>query len=187
MTKPSVLVMYTDQQRYDTLGVNGNSLIQTPNLDRLGEQGVTFHNAHVTNPLCVPSRVGFFTGRHTHATMSYHNVIRMDDSEREFVSLLKDNGYTTALIGKDHCFGHGRDRMVFDYLSLAGHMCFKPPRNPREREVNEVHAGAFWVPYKKHEIPPDEDVSGKLCLEACDYIAVNHDRPFFLWLSMPEP
>ena len=192
MKNPNILVIYTDQQRYDTLGINGNPLIRTPNLDRFGRQGVNFHNAHVSCPLCVPSRVGFFTGRHTHATRSYHNVIPLGDGERDFVALLRDRGYTTALIGKDHCFGRGRDRTTFDYLSRAGHTCFLPPRNRREREINEIHGGdAMWKPYLRHDIQPDEDVSGKLCLEACDYIGVKHDRefgqPFFLWLSLPEP
>jgi arylsulfatase A-like enzyme len=189
MKRPNIILIYTDEQRYDTLGVNGNPLIRTPNLDRLGQDGVTFHGAHVTSPVCVPSRVGLFTGRHTHATKSYHNRIHLQPSERDFVSLLSENGYTTALIGKDHCFPRGRDRQIFDYLSRASHTCFLPPKTRREQEINEAHGGgAMWMPYKKHDIPPDEDVSGRLCLEACDYISVHRDGPpFFLWLSFPEP
>lgn len=191
MDKPHIIIIYTDQQRYDTLGVNGNPLIRTPHLDDLGRQGVTLHGAHAACPICVPSRVSFFTGRHSHATRSYHNVIGMFPEEREFVSLLRDNGYTTALIGKDHCFRRGRDRQVFDYLSRASHTCFLPARNRREREINEFHGKNWSLPFCKHEIPPDEDVSGKLCLEACEYIRTKHDRefgqPFFLWLSLPEP
>lgn len=188
---PHILVVHTDQQRYDTLGINGNRLIRTPNLDALGRAGVTLHGAHAACPICVPSRVSFFTGRHAHATKSYHNVIGLQPGERDFVSLLREHGYTTALIGKDHCFGRGRDRQVFDSLSRASHTCFLPPRNRHEREINEFHGGNWEKPYCRHDIPPDEDVSGRLCLEACEYIRTKHDRefgqPFFLWLSIPEP
>ena len=64
MTRPNVLILYTDQQRWDALGVNGNEEIQTPNLDRLASEGVNFSRYFVQNPVCMPSRVSFLTSQY---------------------------------------------------------------------------------------------------------------------------
>ena len=64
MKRPNILVLYTDQQRWDALGVNGNPDIHTPNLDGLAASGVTFDHHFVQNPVCMPSRVSFLTGRY---------------------------------------------------------------------------------------------------------------------------
>ncbi len=61
--KPNILLITTDQQRYDTMGCTGNTVIQTPHLDRLAEQGVLFSDLHVQNPICAPSRACLATGR----------------------------------------------------------------------------------------------------------------------------
>ena len=60
--KPNVLFILTDQQRADTLGCYGNSVIQTPNLDALAREGFLFENAYVTQPVCTPSRASIMTG-----------------------------------------------------------------------------------------------------------------------------
>jgi arylsulfatase len=53
--RPNILLLYTDQQRYDTLACNGNPLAHSPNLDRLASQSVRFENFFVRAPVCVPS------------------------------------------------------------------------------------------------------------------------------------
>jgi len=71
----------------------------------------------------------------------------------------------------------------------ASHTCFKPAKNQREDEINKAHGGKMLAPYNTSPIPPDEDVSGRLCIEAAGYIEGYHhkENPFFLWLSIPEP
>ena len=64
MQRPNILILYTDQQRWDTLDVNGNSEIRTPHLDRLAAAGVNFDHCFVQNPVCMPSRVSFLTGQY---------------------------------------------------------------------------------------------------------------------------
>ena len=64
--KPNILLLMTDQQRPDSLGCYGNAVASTPNLDRLGREGVVFDNMYVQNPLCVPSRYSMLTGRYPH-------------------------------------------------------------------------------------------------------------------------
>ena len=56
--RQNFIFIYTDDQRFDALGKNGNAVIRTPNLDRLSDRGVRFTNAFVVLSLCSPSRVG---------------------------------------------------------------------------------------------------------------------------------
>ena len=64
MQRPNILVLYTDQQRWDALGANGNPEIITPNLDRLAAQGANCSRYFVQNPVCMPSRVSFLSGQY---------------------------------------------------------------------------------------------------------------------------
>src|SRR5688500_17957807 len=62
--RPNILILQTDQQRWDALGANGNTDIRTPNLDALATEGVNFDHCFVQNPVCMPSRVSFLTGQY---------------------------------------------------------------------------------------------------------------------------
>ncbi len=64
MTHPNILLIYTDQQRWDALGASGNPHIHTPNLDKLAADGTNFDHCFVQNPLCMPSRASFLTGQY---------------------------------------------------------------------------------------------------------------------------
>jgi len=67
--------MMTDQQRFDSLGCYGFEAIDTPNLDRLAEEGVLFEHCYANNPLCTPSRASMLTGKH----LPGHGVYRLYD------------------------------------------------------------------------------------------------------------
>ena len=185
--RPNILVIYTDQQRHDTLGANGNELIRTPNLDRLAERGVNFSRSYTTCPICVPSRVGFFTGRYNHTNLSYNNARLMFDRERDFAALLREDGYTTALIGKNHCFPEERLERTFDFTREAGHCAFRPPRNEVQERINEHRSDKMQVPFAGDPFSPKEEITGTLFREAHAYVGRDHDSPFFLWLSIPDP
>ncbi len=100
--QPNILILMTDQQRWDSLGVYGCDWAHTRNLDRLGRQGVVFDNCYVNNPICTPSRASLFTGKH----LPGHGVYRLYDvlpeEEVLFSERLQQLGYTTALFGKLH-------------------------------------------------------------------------------------
>lgn len=99
---PNILVLMTDQQRWDSLGVYGCDFAHTPNLDRLGREGAVFDNCYVNNPICTPSRASMLTGKH----LPGHGVYRLYDvlpeGEVLFPERLQQLGYTTALFGKLH-------------------------------------------------------------------------------------
>jgi len=103
--RPNILLVVTDQQRFDSLGCTGAGWVRTPNLDRLAAEGVLFENCYAANPICTPSRASLMTGRHLpgHGVYRLHDVLSADAIL--FPELLRDRGYATALFGKLHVSG----------------------------------------------------------------------------------
>lgn len=102
MKRPNILWICTDQQRFDTLGCTGNPFVNTPNLDKLAEEGVLFEHAYCQNPLCTPSRASFLTGRYPHVTKARQNGQSIAESERLLPRILSEAGYNCGLAGKLH-------------------------------------------------------------------------------------
>jgi len=102
--RPNVLWIMCDQLRYDCVGANGNALIKTPNLDRLAAASANFSNAFVQAPVCVPSRVSYFTGRYPHSHKNRVNYTPLAPSELLLPARLKAADYATALVGKTHIY-----------------------------------------------------------------------------------
>ncbi len=100
--KPNILFLFTDQQRHDSLGCYGSAVAQTPNWDRLAEQGVVFENCYAQNPLCCPSRYSLLTGRYPHAHRVRANWYAPREGERSFAHQVNRVGYHTAALGKMH-------------------------------------------------------------------------------------
>ncbi|GAA1642132.1 choline-sulfatase [Nonomuraea maheshkhaliensis] len=105
MNAPNILLICTDQQRFDALGAYGNDEIHTPHLDRLAEQGVLFENCYVNSPVCGPSRASLMTGRYVHAHGAWANGVGLPAHERLFSRTLADHGYDCGLVGKFHVGG----------------------------------------------------------------------------------
>ncbi|MFP6721654.1 MAG: sulfatase-like hydrolase/transferase [Candidatus Poribacteria bacterium] len=126
MDRPNILVLYTDQQRWDALGANGNSNIQTPNLDRLVAEGANFSRYFVQNPVCMPSRVSFLTGQYPSTLRITRMGIPVPDDTIALPKMLRNYGYRSANIGKLHFLPHAnRDhRQIhpdygFDHLEIS--------------------------------------------------------------------
>lgn len=99
MNHPNVILIMTDQQRYDTIGALGFPHMQTPQLDRLVREGVSFDNCFCASPSCMPSRASFFSARYPHQTGVYSNAGSWDHS---WVEQFRDAGYHTISVGKMH-------------------------------------------------------------------------------------
>lgn len=101
-TRPNVLLVVTDQQRFDTLGCYGNPDVDTPNLDKFAAEGVLFENGYCQSPVCTPSRASFLTGRYPRTTRCRANGQSMPPYERLVSRVLADHGYYCSLVGKLH-------------------------------------------------------------------------------------
>lgn len=111
--KPNLLFVFTDQQSFDMLGCYGNRQIQTPNIDRLADEGVRFEYCISSNPVCSPMRGMLFSGQHPLKNGIITNDIQMLPGKgRYFGEVLHNNGYRTGYIGKWHMHGGDRNRPV---------------------------------------------------------------------------
>jgi arylsulfatase A-like enzyme len=99
---PNIIFIVTDDQRWDMLGCAGNSIIQTPNIDNLANQGVRFTHAFVTTPICAASRASFFTGLYerTHDFTFNKPPLKKAYTDISYPALLKQAGYRTGFVGK---------------------------------------------------------------------------------------
>ncbi len=100
--RPNVLFVLTDDQRWDAIGLGGSKHLQTPNMDRIGKEGVYFKNAFCTTSLCSPSRASILSGLYAHAHGVTNNFSEYPASLKSFPMVLQSVGYDTAYIGKWH-------------------------------------------------------------------------------------
>ncbi|MEZ5275084.1 MAG: sulfatase-like hydrolase/transferase [Opitutaceae bacterium] len=98
---PNILLLWTDQQRNDTLPCHGNECIRAPNLKRLGEESFVFRQAYCTQPVCTPSRASILTGLwpHTHGCVTNNIALRRDTAT---LAEMLPSDYECAYYGKWH-------------------------------------------------------------------------------------
>lgn len=116
--QPNVVFVLTDDQRWDTISLNPKSQVKTPNIDRLGREGVYFRNTFCTTSLCSPSRASILSGLYGHSHGVQNNFTEYPNALPSFPRQLHAAGYTTAYIGKYH-MGEENDekRPGFDYFA----------------------------------------------------------------------
>ena len=107
--KPNILLIMSDEHAPMFSGPYGHPLVQTPHMDRLADDGVTFTNAYCNSPLCMPSRMSFMTGRYIHHIGAWDNAAPLRPDAVTWAHLLRDVGYDVVLSGKQH-FG-GMDQL----------------------------------------------------------------------------
>ena len=100
--QPNIIFIYSDDQRQDAMGVNGNKVIITPTLDKLANQGVRFTNANVVFALCSPSRAALLTGRYGSANGVLELDSDLNPNEKTVAQYLHEVGYLTGMSGKWH-------------------------------------------------------------------------------------
>ncbi|MFA6816773.1 MAG: sulfatase-like hydrolase/transferase [Lentisphaeria bacterium] len=100
--KPNILFIFTDMQRADTIHALGNSIIKTPNLDRLVHEGTAFCNCFSPCPVCIPARCCMHYGVYPQKTNLYINGEMPNDNGKSIPAMLEKAGYQTQAIGKCH-------------------------------------------------------------------------------------
>jgi arylsulfatase len=107
--RPNILVLMTDQQRWDALGCAGG-WVRTPAIDRLADEGVRFPNAYTNSPVCVPARASLATGRYPHNTGVWKNeAYTLAGNTPTWMRSVRDAGYSTSVFGKTHLHPHRGD------------------------------------------------------------------------------
>jgi len=124
--KPNILFIMSDDHAYQAISAYDDRLIQTPNIDRIANEGMIFKNACVTNSICAPSRAVILTGKHSHLNGKIDNHAKFDDSQITFPQLFQKAGYQTAMFGKLH-FGNN-PKGVDDFLILPGQGSYINPK-----------------------------------------------------------
>lgn len=106
---PNIIIIYTDDQGYGDVGaLNPGARFSTPNLDKLAREGMIFTDGHSSDGVCTPSRYSLLTGRYSWRTSLKKGVLLSDgpcliEKDRMTIaSLLRENGYNTAMVGKWH-------------------------------------------------------------------------------------
>jgi arylsulfatase A-like enzyme len=150
-TRPNILVLLTDDQRWDALGCMGNPIVQTPEMDRLAAEGTLFRNAFVTSSVCAASRASIFTGLYerSHQCNFNRGCLKRKFLEQSYPALLRRAGYYTGFIGK-YGVGDGKreieGRELFDrWFGFYGQGTYFPQDHPGQHltEVTVEQVGQF--------------------------------------------
>lgn len=191
--RPNVLILFTDDQGYGDLSSFGHPTIDTPNIDRLGRQGMRF-TSFVTGAWCVPSRTQLLTGRYM-PRVDYGGATGADgtgglpDAELTLAEALNAAGYRTGMAGKWH-LGYKQDRFLppnqgFDsWLGLPYSNDYMKPWVQTEEPLG-MYRGAEMI---EHPINQDS-LTLRYTAEATRFIREHSgdDRPFFFYLAYNMP
>ncbi len=113
--RPNIIFMMADDHAYQAISAYSNHLIETPQIDRIANEGMRFTNACVTNSICAPSRAVILTGKHSHLNGKIDNRFPFDTTNITFPQILHNNGYQTAMFGKLH---FGNNPKGFDQFKI---------------------------------------------------------------------
>jgi arylsulfatase A-like enzyme len=152
--RPNLVFFYGEGQRADALSLAGNSILKTPNHDRIGREGLHFRNAFCTNALCAPARATALTGLYSRTTGAYSNEnmsVPLPADIPLVTDLLREAGYEVAIVGKVH-IRNGVEERKWDYY--FGH------NNPSNNYVNpffkEGRKGTVGAEKQYQNIYPDD-------------------------------
>lgn len=171
--KPNFVFFMTDDQRWDGMSCAGNTILKTPNMDRIAEEGVRFENMFVTTSLCGPSRASILTGKYAHNHGVRRNGMALPAEQKTFIEMIKEAGYETAFIGKWHNRDRAKNRGLDYYFGFKGQ-------------------GRYNNPVISENFGPDEEYKGHvtdiLADHAIKFLEQKHDKPFclLLWFKAPH-
>ena len=189
---PNIIYIMADDMGYADLGSYGNSMIETPNLDRMAEEGIRFTQHYAGSTVCAPSRGSLMTGMHTgqayikgNFAMQTEGNLPIPDTTVTVAELLQKSGYETGVMGKWGLGGPGSvggpNSQGFDYS-----YCYLDQRN-----AHEYYPPYLWENEQKVILDNQEnpnDYSHDLFTEkALDFIESQGAKPFYLYLAYTIP
>ena len=182
--KPNIVLIMADDLGYETIGAYGSKMYQTPNLDKLVEEGMRFDHCYST-PLCTPSRVQLMTGKYNFR--NYIGFGLLDPAERTFGHLMQDAGYKTCVVGKWQLLGNKRQQ------ELAGGRIGSCPNEAGFDEYCLWQIDKLGSRYKHPTLSISGEETRKIeggygpdvFLEYIEkFIERNSGKPFFLYYPM---
>lgn len=187
--RPNILLITTDQQRFDTIYAAGNRHIRTPHLNWLSHRGVRFDRCYSDAPVCMPARATMMTGRtgYRNDLTTNSSRVRPIDSATSLPGMLTQAGYQTRAQGKMH-FSPRRKNYGFEHMELledyyrymakhpeygvpADHGMGQNEMEPAISTVSESYSLTHWTMERSVEFLETRDET----------------RPFFLWTSFSKP
>lgn len=197
--RPNIVFILADDLSWSDLGCYGNTVHETPHLDRLAAEGVRFTNGYAPAPICSASRAAILTGK-TPARLNFEFVTKDKPGRQDFETplisppftmnlpleevtigeMLGDAGYSTAFFGKWHVSQHHN-----------GYLGWSPTHGPKQQgfPTSDGDFGSHPYVYRKNKplksqpVPQGQYPNDTLVDRAVEFLHREHDKPFFLYLS----
>jgi arylsulfatase A-like enzyme len=172
--KPNILFIMSDDHASHAMSCYGSRINETPNIDRIANEGIRFDNCFCTNSICSPSRAAILTGKYNHLNGVKSINDHFDGSQMNVAKLLKADGYQTAIIGKWHLgHGGGADPTGFDYWTVVP-------------DQGQYHDPIFIEMGERKQYPGYvTDLTADFCMEWLD--KRDEERPFMLMCHHKAP
>jgi arylsulfatase A-like enzyme len=194
---PNILLLHTDQQRYDAIGALGGDHVMTPNLDRMVADGLTFTQAQTSSPFCMPARHDLLTGASARHHGYYQNQAMpiADYGLATLPRLLTEAGYQTIAVGKMH-FHPEREHHGFSHMylmeelpSTAENDAYVQYLQDHDLDVRCQHGvrPVFYPTPQVSRVPEEHHGSAWVAHKTIELLETKRDRPFFLWASWVGP
>ncbi len=177
---PNIIVFFTDQQRWDSVGLHGNPMSLTPNFDRLAAEGMFIPNSFTCQPVCGPARSALQTGLYPTTTGCFRNDIPLPAGQKTLAHHFAEGGYETSYIGKWHLasqdpvplaqrggYQHWLASNILEFTSYAYDTTM----------FNDAEEAVKLPGYRVDALTD----------AAVRYVTKPKDKPFFLFLSFLEP
>lgn len=171
--RPNIIFIMTDDHTTQAMSCYGGNLIETPNMDRIADEGMRFDNCYATNALSGPSRACILTGKFSHRNGFTDNASTFDGSQLTFPKVMRENGYATGVVGKWHLISKPQG---FDHWSIL---------------LGQNEQGNYYKPvfYENGTVVKEDGyVTDVITDKAIEFIDDVHDeKPFMLMLHHKAP
>lgn len=187
--KPNIVLIITDQLRADACKREGFALDTMPFMDNLAMRSTWFNKSYCAAPACVPSRTSMMTGRFPSATHVRSNWNIQDATYKaDMIDVVKANGYTTALVGKNHTY---LNKTHFDYWMEYSHLAQLGQVSEEVKQVNKyLESTNFYFDPNPAPMPAAMQQPSRIVDDSINWVnqvAQKSEQPFFLYMSIPEP
>ncbi len=193
---PNVVLIFTDDQGYQDIGVFGSPDIETPNLDQMAKEGVRLTSFYAAQAVCSASRAGILTGCYPnrigiHNALMPNSPVGLNLEETTVAEMLKQNGYATAIFGKWHLGDHPKympNKQGFDEFFGIPYSNDMWPLHPQQGTLFNFGPLPLYENETVIDTLTDQtQLTTQITDHSVDFIQRNKNNPFFLYVAHPQP